>query len=135
YRGPRPPQVTPAGLGLPYQIVDVRSGDLVLPGWFIPAEGGRPGPGVALIHGWESARDRLLPMAVFLNAAGFHCLAVDVRGHGANAPETLPITAGEFGADALACWVALDARPEVTGSAIPGHSMGAIAAILAAAYE
>ena len=135
YPVPRPPQVTPADLGLPYQIVDVRSGDLVLPGWFIPAEGGRPGPGVALIHGWESARDRLLPMAVFLNAAGFHCLAVDVRGHGANIAESLPITAAEFGSDALAAFRALAVRPEVTDVALLGHSMGAIGAILAAAAE
>ena len=48
----------------------------------------RPGPGVALVHGWESARDRLLPMAQFLHAAGFHCLAFDVRGHGANPAES-----------------------------------------------
>ena len=87
---------------------------LILPGWFIPAAArptaaghATPGPGVALVHGWESARDRLLPMVQFLHAAGFHCLSVDVRGHGANAAETLPITAGEFGADALAAWRAL----------------------------
>ena len=53
-------------------------------------------------------------MAVFLHAAGFHCLTFDVRGHGANPPETLPLSAGEFGADALAAFEALLARPEVT---------------------
>ena len=132
---PRPPQITPADLGLPFEPVDVRSGDLTLPGWFIPARGGEPGPGVALVHGWESARDRLLPMAVFLHAAGFHCLAIDIRGHGSNVAETLPISAGEFGSDALAAFRALDARPEVTVGAILGHSMGAIGAILAAAEE
>ncbi len=132
---PRPPQITPADLGLPFEAVDVPSGDLTLPGWFIPARDGAPGPGVALVHGWESARDRLLPMAVFLHAAGFHCLAIDVRGHGANAAESLPITAGEFGSDALAAFRALDRRPEVTVGAILGHSMGAIGAILAAAEE
>ena len=132
---PRPPQITPADLGLPFEPVDVQSGDLTLPGWFIPARGGEPGPGVALVHGWESARDRLLPMAVFLHAAGFHCLAIDIRGHGSNVAETLPISAGEFGSDALAAFQALDARPEVTVGAILGHSMGAIGAILAAAEE
>ena len=132
---PRPPQITPTDLGLPFEATDVPSGELTLPGWFIPAGDGAPGPGVALVHGWESARDRLLPMAVFLHAAGFHCLVVDVRGHGANAAESLPITAGEFGSDALAAFRALDARPEVTVGAIVGHSMGAIGAILAAAEE
>jgi dipeptidyl aminopeptidase/acylaminoacyl peptidase len=132
---PRPPQLTPTDLGLPFEPVDVRSDDLTLPGWFVPARDGEPGPGVALVHGWESARDRLLPMVRFLHAAGFHCLAVDVRGHGANLAETLPITAGEFGTDALAAFQALIARPEVTRGAILGHSMGAIGAILAAAEE
>ena len=133
---PRPPQRSPADLGLTFEKVAVPSRDgVTLPGWFIPAPGGMVGPGVAVVHGWESARDRLLPMVQFLHAAGFHCVAVDVRGHGANVAETLPITAGEFGADALAAWQALDARPEVTSGAILGHSMGAIGAILAAAAE
>ena len=136
YPTPRPPQRSPADLGLPFEDVDVPTTDgLTLPGWFVPARNGAVGPGVALVHGWESARDRLLPIVQFLHAAGFHCLTVDVRGHGANASETLPITAGEFGSDALAAWRALDARPEVTSGAIFGHSMGAIGAILAAARE
>lgn len=133
---PRPPQRTPADLGLAYHDITAPTTDGIdLPAWFVPAEGGAAGPGVAIVHGWESARDRLLPIVQFLHAAGFHCLAVDVRGHGANPAETLPITAGEFGADALAAWQALVARPEVTDGAILGHSMGAIGAILATAEE
>ncbi len=135
YPRQHPPQVTPADLGLPFEETTARSGDLELPAWFIPARGGRPGPGVALVHGWESARDRTLPNAVFLHAAGFHCLAIDVRGHGANAAETLPLSAGEFGLDAVAAFEALVARPEVTVGAIAGHSMGAIGAILAGAAD
>lgn len=142
YRGragfptPRPPQRTPADIGLAFEDIEAPAvGGITLPAWFVPAAGGRPGPGVAIVHGWESARDRLLPIVGFLHAAGFHCLAVDVRGHGANPAETLPITAGEFGSDALAGWRALAARPEVTSGAILGHSMGAIGAILAAAAE
>jgi alpha-beta hydrolase superfamily lysophospholipase len=129
------PMVTPADLGLPYETTTVRSGDIELPAWFIPARGGERGPGVALVHGWESARDRTLPNAIFLHAAGFHCLTIDVRGHGANPPETLPISAGEFGLDALATVDALLARPEVTDGAVVGHSMGAIGAILAGAAD
>jgi alpha-beta hydrolase superfamily lysophospholipase len=130
-----PPILTPDALGLPFENVVVPSGELQLPGWFIPARDGARGPGVALVHGWESARDRTLPMAVFLHAAGFHCLTIDVRGHGANPPESLPMSAGEFGLDALAAFDALAARDEVTEAAISGHSMGAIGAILAAAAE
>jgi uncharacterized protein len=130
-----PPTVDPAAVGLPFESVRVPAGDLELPGWFIPAAGSARGPGVALVHGWESARDRTLPMALFLHAAGFHCLTIDVRAHGTNPPESLPMSAGEFGVDALAAYRALVARDEVTEAAIAGHSMGAIGAILAAAAE
>ncbi len=130
-----PPIITPADLGLPYESMLIASGGIQLPAWFIPARDGAPGPGVVLVHGWESARDRTLPMALFLHAAGFHCLTFDVRGNGTNPAEDLPLTAGEFGADTLAAFRALIEQPEVTVGAIAGHSMGGIGAILAAAAE
>lgn len=120
---------------MPFETTVVPVDDLELPAWFIPARDGRPGPGVVLVHGWESGRDRTLPMAQFLHAAGFHCLTFDVRGHGANDAESLPISGGEFGRDALAAFDVLLARPEVTRGAISGHSMGAIGAILAGAAD
>jgi pimeloyl-ACP methyl ester carboxylesterase len=134
YPRQHPPVTTPDAFGLPFIDVPVIT-DLgrELPGWFIPARDGAPGPGVALIHGWESARDRTLPNALFLHAAGFHVLTVDVRGHGANPPEELPLSAGEFGADAGAAFRALIDRPEVSAGAILGHSMGSVGAVLAAA--
>ena len=130
-----PPTMSPADLGLAYETLSVPSGGVDLPAWFIPAGSGEPGPGVVLVHGWESARDRTLPLAVFLHAAGFHCLTIDIRGHGANPPESMPLTAGEFGLDALAAFQALIARPEVTSGGIVGHSMGAIGALLAGAAD
>ncbi len=68
-------------------------------------------------------------MAVFLHAAGFHCLTFDVRGHGANPPEELPLSAGEFGLDTPArrsarCSTGRRSR----SAAIAGHSMGGIGA-------
>jgi len=74
-------------------------------------------------------------MAHFLHAAGFHCLLFDVRGHGANEPELLPISGGEFGSDTRAAVDLLFSRHEVTAGAVSGHSMGAIGAILAAAAD
>src|SRR5262249_25860203 len=130
-----PPGVTPDRFGLPYETMTVASDGLDLPAWFIPANDGRPGPGIVLVHGWESARDRTLPMALFLHAAGFHCLTFDVRAHGAHPPEDLPLSAGEFGLDAGAAFRAMLARPEVTVGGISGHSMGGIGAILAAAAD
>jgi pimeloyl-ACP methyl ester carboxylesterase len=124
--------VTPTDLGMPYEDVEIpTSGGLTLPGWFIPAGPDR-GPGVVLVHGWESARDRMLPIAVFLRAVGFHTLTFDVRGNGLNPPEKLPLSAGEYGGDAAAAVDALLGRDEVSRVAVLGHSMGGIGALLAA---
>jgi dipeptidyl aminopeptidase/acylaminoacyl peptidase len=131
----RPPTFTPADFGLPFETATVRSPGGDLPAWFIPARDGGAGPGVVLVHGWDSARDRMLANVQFLHAAGFHCLTFDVRGNGANPAETLPVSAGEFGSDALAAFATLMARPEVTVGGILGHSMGGIGALLAAAAD
>ena len=131
----RPPLIAPDALGLSYETMTVHSEGLELPAWFIPARDGAPGPGMVLVHGWESARDRTLPMALFLHAAGFHILTFDVRGNGANPAEERPVSAGEFGADALAAFRTMLARPEITIGGISGHSMGGIGAILAAAAD
>ena len=131
-----PPEYDPSILGLAFENVAVPTADGIdLPGWWIPARGGTPGPAVLLVHGWESARDRTLPNAQVLHAAGFHVLTFDVRGHGENPPEELPLTAGEFGVDALAGVRTLLARSDVTAVGILGHSMGGIGALLAAAAE
>ncbi len=133
YPHQNPPVWTPDALGLPYQEIRIPSSDGVdLPGWFIPAGPG-PAPGVVLVHGWESARDRTLPHAQVLHAAGFHVLTLDIRGHGSNPPEPLPLSVGEYAADARAGVAALRARPEVTGIALLGHSMGAAGSLVAAA--
>ncbi len=129
----RPGELTPADRGLPYEETVVRTAVAELPAWFIPARKGAKGPGVVLVHGWESNRDRTLPNAQVLHAAGFHVLTFDVRGHGDNPPETLPISVAEFRDDALAALDTLLARPEVTVGGFLGHSLGAVGAILAAA--
>ena len=133
YPRPHPPTSTPSDLGLPFEETTVHSPDGDLPAWFIPARDGAPGPGVVLVHGWESNRSRTLPHAEVLHAAGFHVLTFDVRGHGANPAERLPISVGEFAADARAAFDLLLARPEVTTAALLGHSLGAVGALVAAA--
>ncbi len=133
----RSPIYRPDDLGLPFEdvMIEADGGAPALAGWWIPAPGGAPGPAVVLVHGWESARDRTLPNAQFLHAAGFHVLAFDVRGHGTNEPETLPLTAAEFGLDARAAARWAMARPDVTRVAILGHSMGGVGALLAGASD
>ncbi len=126
----------PSALGLAFERVDVPTvDDIRLPGWWIPANDGAVGPAVLLVHGWESARDRTLPNALVLHSVGFHVLTIDVRGHGENQAELLPLTAGEFGADATAGARWLLERGDVSGVGVLGHSMGAIGALLAAAAE
>ena len=140
YPRPRPPTSDPSAFGLLFENRTVPTPDgLQLPAWWIPAAAemapdGRA-PAVVLVHGWESARHRTLPNAEFLHALGYHVLTIDIRGHGANEPETLPVSAGEFGTDALAAVEAALADPQVTQVGILGHSMGSIGAILAAAAE
>jgi len=134
------PDHDPAALGLAFEAVEVATvDDIRLPGWWIPgteaADAGARAPAVLLVHGWESARDRTLPNALILHALGFHVLTIDVRGHGANPAELLPLTAGEFAADSLAGLRWLLDRPEVTTVGVLGHSMGAIGAVVAAAAE
>ncbi len=127
--------MTPDALGLPFASLEIPSSDgVVLPAWFIPA-GPVRAPGVVLVHGWESARDRTLPHAQVLHAAGFHVLTMDVRGHGANPAESLPMSVGEYAADTRAGVAALRRRPEVTAIGLLGHSMGAAGALVAAAGD
>ncbi|MBI2762655.1 MAG: alpha/beta fold hydrolase [Chloroflexi bacterium] len=136
YPRPMPPTSDPSAFGLSFESRLVRTADgLDLPAWWMPAAAKGGAPAVVLVHGWESARHRTLPNARFLHALGYHVLAIDVRGHGANPAETLPVSAGEFGADALAAveWALAD--PGVTNVAVLGHSLGAVGAILAAAAE
>src|SRR4029079_3648812 len=92
----KPASLSPTDLGLPFESMVVESEGVPLPAWFIPARDGAPGPAVVLVHGWESARDRTLPLPLFPPAGGFPPLPFDVRGPGANPPEPLPLSAGEF---------------------------------------
>jgi len=135
YPRPVPPTTDPGEFSLPFETLTVPTPDgLELPAWWIPAQDG-PAPAVVLVHGWESARHRTLPNAQFLHALGYHVLSIDVRGHGLNPPETLPVSAGEFGTDALAAVRFALGDQRVTRVAILGHSLGAVGASLAAAAE
>jgi alpha-beta hydrolase superfamily lysophospholipase len=131
-----PPAHSPAAVGLAWDDVMIPGLDAgpSLPAWHIPGARGTA-PGVVLVHGWESARDRLLPHAAYLHAAGFHVLVFDVRGSGANPPEELPVSVAEFGADARAAAAWLAARADVSSVAVMGHSMGASGALVAAADD
>lgn len=130
-----PPADEPDAVGLAWEDVVVPARDGVhVHGWWIPA-GPDPAPGVVLIHGWESSRDRTLPHAQVLHAIGMHVLTIDVRGHGANGPEALPMSVGEYAADTRGAVAWLRARPDVTRIGVLGHSMGAAGSLVATAQD
>lgn len=140
---PQPVEVSPDEFGLAFEDVTVPAGDHDLRGWFVPAESQASRarkadarrPAVVIVHGWESNRGRTFAHVRYLHAAGFHCLVFDVRGHGDNPPETLPINVPEFAEDTehAVRWVA--ARPDVSTVGVLGHSLGAAGAIVAASHE
>jgi pimeloyl-ACP methyl ester carboxylesterase len=137
-----PLEGTPADFGLAFESVEIPSGDARLAGWFVPAEGSdgpdrpvRPRPAIAIVHGWESNRGRSMAHVRYLHAAGLHCLVIDVRGHGDNPPEEMPVNVPEFGADAAAAARWLAARPDVSAVGLLGHSLGGAGVIVAGASE
>jgi uncharacterized protein len=146
---PSPVEGSPADFGLEFERVEVPAGDHSLAAWFVPAEdsGAAAGsaaspvaemgrlPGIVIVHGWESNRGRTFAHVRYLHAAGFHCLVFDVRGHGDNPPETLPMNVPEFAEDTAAAARWLAARPEVSSVGVLGHSMGGAGAVVAATHE
>ncbi|MFI5258069.1 MAG: alpha/beta hydrolase family protein [Candidatus Limnocylindrales bacterium] len=134
---------SPAEFGLAFEDVSVPAGDHELRGWFVAAAGPETGsassierrPAIAVVHGWESNRGRTFAHVRYLQAAGFHCLVFDVRGHGDNPPETLPVNVPEFADDTAAAARWLAARSDVSTVGVLGHSMGAAGALVAASRE
>ncbi len=135
-----PVDTPPAEFGLAFEDVAIPAADHNLVGWFVPAgppdpAAPAPRPGIVIVHGWESNRGRTFAHVRYLHAAGFHCLVFDVRGHGDNPPETLPINVPEFAEDTAAAARWLSARADVSAVGVLGHSMGGAGAIVAAAAE
>jgi pimeloyl-ACP methyl ester carboxylesterase len=138
-----PVEGSPADFGLAFERVEIPSGDLALAGWFVPAEGSASAegsaaqqrPGVVVVHGWESNRGRTFAHVRYLHAAGFHCLVIDVRGHGDSPSDDLPVNVPEFADDTISAVRWLAARPEIGHVGVIGHSMGAAGAIVAASRE
>jgi fermentation-respiration switch protein FrsA (DUF1100 family) len=79
----------PSDVGVPFQDVKVRSGDLQLAGWWMPAAGPeavRNGTmTIILVHGVGSTMGKMVRMWVAnLHGAGYSLLAFDLRNHGAS---------------------------------------------------
>lgn len=109
-----------------------------LAAWFVQPERGdhAPAPAALAMHGWGVNASSLWPLAQPLVAAGMNLLLIDARCHGDSDDDTftsLPRFAEDIGAglDWLRGRDGVDARR----LALVGHSVGAAAALLAAARE
>lgn len=136
FRIPRRPEVgTPADAGLPYRtasIVTERGRRLFA--WHIPPPAGGPAPHLAVMHGWGANAEDMLPVAAPLRQAGYGVLLVDARNHGRSDRDghsSMP----RFAEDLAHAFDWLERQPEASPGCIAllGHSVGAAAALLAAA--
>jgi pimeloyl-ACP methyl ester carboxylesterase len=106
-----------------------------LDGWLVPAEGALPF-GVVLVHGAGSDRREFLDRLRFLNEAGYPLLFFDLRGHGASDGAA---RGGGLGYrelhDVSAAVRYMKRERGHRGVAVYGVSLGASAALLAAAGD
>ncbi len=123
---------TPADLGLPDEQVWLPGAhDLRLHAWFIPA-GVEPAPAVLALHGWGGNAAHMLPLAPALHEAGLHVMVMDARNHGLSEHDTFT-SMPRFAEDLRVAVDHLRSRDDVTSVGVIGHSVGAAAAIYAAA--
>lgn len=127
--------LSPADLGLAFETVEFAGGaGVTLRGWFLPAPGGVRAPTVIYGHGNGADRTHWFDFLRPLHDAGFAQLAFDFAGRGESDGDV--ITLGLTEADDLASAIFwLVGRDEVDAGNLflAGRSMGAAAAILAAA--
>lgn len=131
----RPEKGSPADHALPHCTVLIPTArGRRLAGWHIPPHGDGPAPHVVVMHGWGANAEDMLPLAVPLHRAGYGVLLVAARNHGRSDRDgvsSMPLFAEDLAH--AHCWV--EGRPEALPgrTALLGHSVGAAAAILAAA--
>lgn len=133
-------RISPADEGLAYEDVAFPNpSGLTLRGWWIPAPArpdGRPAPVVVYGHGNGTDRRHWLPAAPRVHRSGVGQLLFDFAGRGESDGEVISLGAHEAG-DLRAALDFLAGRPGIDPSraALAGRSMGAVAAILAAAED
>jgi len=124
---------TPKSYGLEFEWVEFHSSEQIpLRGWFIPAEGQARGT-IIYCHGLNRSRVEMLPEAVWGHQLGYDGLLFDFRHAGQSGGETTTLGYQERLDVLAAARFALDERRSPRPVIVWGVSMGATAALLAAA--
>ncbi len=90
---------------------------------------------VLLLHGWGMTRESMLPWALELTRAGYRCLLMDLRGHGASSGARIGFGAWEV-EDLKAALDQLQSRSILNGPlSVLGVSMGASLGLRLAAQD
>lgn len=127
-----PKNQTPAAYGLAYEEVSFESADKIqLKGWFVPAHEGTIT--VIVAHGYRSNKSGNLAYAEWLQQAGYNVFLLDFRGHGQSGDAGKGTSIGIMERLDLHGAVEYLRSRGQANIAVLGTSMGAAAAILAAA--
>ncbi|PAK55948.1 alpha/beta hydrolase [Paenibacillus sp. 7541] len=117
-----------------YEEVSFQSGDAVVHGWYIPAKASddEPKPLIIVVHGWASAKSRVMSYVDPLHQAGYSLLLFDARGHGDSEGIKAP-TIKSFRDDVKAAVRYAQRREDVAPGRIGllGHSFGGMGSLLA----
>lgn len=127
--------IPPRAIDQTVEEITFRTADgLTLHGWY--AAHAAPRDVVIICHGFAMSRHELLDLALALRARGHAVLLFDFRGHGTSGGSRTTIGLHEA-SDIIAAIDHLGTRPELAGVplGVAGISMGAAAALLAAARE
>ncbi len=103
------------------------NGKIMLP---LQASASHPVPAVVLCHGYGADQNVMESAALLLVNNGIATIVFDLRGHGSSEGSL----DGNFDEDVIDAWRMLTSLPEVDSSrvALIGHSLGALASIMAA---
>ena len=105
--------------------------DVLLAGWFLPSTTGAT---IALVHGRRGSRTHMLPHAAYLHRAGFSVLLFDLRYRGESGGDTSSLGAKEtWDVEAAVNYLVTRMEVDPKRIGVQGNSLGAVAALLAAA--
>jgi len=129
---------TPQSYSMDFQEVEFKSSDGIdLKGWYVPArppEGGDAARGtIVYCHGHNRTRVEMLPEAVFAHGLGYNGLLFDLRHQGASGGNVTSVGYWERLDAEAAVRYALEEKKAARPVILWGVSMGAAAALLAAA--